>query len=435
MCKTGRPAIIKMSRSHHGASDTTITSCTAQDEINHLLSLKPTTNHCTGKRTQKTRQFPSTFGNVSNSSILADTCLTSPSGYQILSKTSNIEAVVHEYPSRDDLYPFVPDTPSFWPQPNLFPPSSLRSCHGASSPRQHLSHNDGLPIPRYCLQDIEVFSGDTGPSKRHYEDINCPPTSGSTRSTMQRAKRSTKAEKNTMAEDRCGGQLSSTMSMFSASINNPFHRLGDVHLPEPSFDLSHIQYGPLISATKQVAQDAGHWCNRPVTANGAIGIASSASYYEDNPTRRRRPSLSLESIRTRPLERSTSGERFFIIEIDPPSYGHGSPQTSQFESDLEVVQPSLFRRLLAVTSTAWTQVSRLCIVRHISRRSRRRIQWVVVLVTVVGAPTSVSVLSKAGTNSLVTTGVVTAVIAFGKFLYDRLEGSASELNSDMIFAT
>ena len=425
-----------MPRGAHGASNYKITFCPAQDEVGPYQSVKSRSHYSASKRTRRAHRLLSpAMDNAADPPSLAESCLTGPSSYQISSKASNLDTVVDEYRSRFDLFSLAPDTPFFGPQANLFPSPSNRGCHGTSWSRHDLSHSNGAPLPLRSLQDIEASSGDTSPSASgQYESKNGPFTSGPTRSSVKCTKRSIKAERSTIAEGKRGDKLLSKTEKFSASINNPLDRPGSIHSPGSSIELSHIQYRPLILATKQALRGAGRWCDRPGATNGTTGIAYSANYYEDKSTRRRRPSLSLECPRTRPLERSRSCDRYFIIEIGPPLSGYGSPpQPMQFECDLEVVQPSLFERFLEAASKTWTLVSQLCIVRHLSRRLRRRLQCVVVLVTVVGAPTCVSVLSGAGINSLFTTGVVTAIIAFGKFLFDRLGGLGPELSSDMIF--
>ena len=49
---------------------------------------------------------------------------------------------------------------------------------------------------------------------------------------------------------------------------------------------------------------------------------------------------------------------------------------------------------------------------------RRKMQCVVALLTIIAAPTCVSIMSSTGTNSIATTGAVTAIIAGGKFFFN-----------------
>ena len=422
-----------MSRGNRGTRDSRITFCIAKVATYQYCLTKPTNNNYTGKGTWRTVDSSLIFVNISKAPILANPGLTSSSSCQISSEAPKFEGVIDEHPSRCVPFPFVSETSSSWLQSDRVPSVSHGDCHGTSLPRHNLLRRDEEPLPLWCSQDFENSSGPAVLSKGPHEDLKLHETCGITRRTKKRTKRPIKAVRSVIAEDRCNGQISSAMEKCSASINYPFDRPWDIYLPGPFYDPSCIQPGTLISETKQVTQNAGSCHNRPGTSSDATGMTLSATYNESKPTRRRLPSLSLEYIHAGQQGRSRSQEGYFIIDIGPPSCGPGSPQTIQFDCDPEVVQPSLFQKLSAFTSTVWPRVSQLCIWRRKSRKPRRRIQFVVVLVTVVGAPTCVSVLSGVGTNSLVITGVVTAIIAFGKFLFDLLGGSRPELKSDMIF--
>ncbi|MCJ1405833.1 hypothetical protein MMC11_009063 [Xylographa trunciseda] len=51
---------------------------------------------------------------------------------------------------------------------------------------------------------------------------------------------------------------------------------------------------------------------------------------------------------------------------------------------------------------------------------KRKMQCAVALLTIIAAPTCVSIMSSTGTNSIATTGAVTAIIAGGRFFFDAL---------------
>ncbi|MCJ1384229.1 hypothetical protein MMC17_007345 [Xylographa soralifera] len=139
-------------------------------------------------------------------------------------------------------------------------------------------------------------------------------------------------------------------------------------------------------------------------------------------SRRRRPSIAWEVQPTWRLPRERSSERFFIIETDSALEGSPALRQMSVEQGLEVV-PEPVRTLI------WKQISRVAtFLLRIGLQlwgtgiSRKRLRVAAVVISAVAAPTCVSVMSSAGTNSLVITGAVTAIIAAGKFLFDALAG-------------
>lgn len=150
-------------------------------------------------------------------------------------------------------------------------------------------------------------------------------------------------------------------------------------------------------------------------------VTSSATPLHNEYGQHYRPSYSSESQCSRTLDREPSYERYFVVDVDQDiEAGLNDPCASiQDQEGLELVQLSMLARLLEHMSS-WTSAFREKILTRYSSGGRKKLRYAVVLLTLVGAPVSVSVLSRNGANSLVITGAVTAIVAGGKFLFDVL---------------
>lgn len=97
-------------------------------------------------------------------------------------------------------------------------------------------------------------------------------------------------------------------------------------------------------------------------------------------------------------------ERGFVIDVESPSAEEETSDTLNNDEASAVIRFSLLAMVFG----------------HITSVGRRRMQCAVALLTLIAAPTCVSVIAKAGTNSVLMTGAVTAIIAGGKFFFNAL---------------
>ncbi|MCJ1246627.1 hypothetical protein MMC30_003836 [Trapelia coarctata] len=135
-------------------------------------------------------------------------------------------------------------------------------------------------------------------------------------------------------------------------------------------------------------------------------LRGSPSYWEQHPARL--------------LTRSRSEERYFIIETGSPVAEQEYSAHSDIEGGVEPQHASTFRRMMNHLSRARNAISQTTSFGTLSATTRKKMQYLVILATFAGASSCVSVMSVAGTNSLVITGAITAILALGKILCDVL---------------
>lgn len=127
-----------------------------------------------------------------------------------------------------------------------------------------------------------------------------------------------------------------------------------------------------------------------------------------------------EGHSAQPPTRSRSSERYFIIETGSPVAEERYSGHTDLEVGLETEHASTYRRIMDHLAKVMNAVPLARAFGGLSVTGRKRLQYLIILATFAGASTCVSVMSVAGTNSLVITGAITAILALGKILCDVL---------------
>ena len=212
------------------------------------------------------------------------------------------------------------------------------------------------------------------------------------------------------------GQNRVHMNTMKSSIMDKAHR-GDLSdLSDDSFEASRseetaLSCEVLSAAPRQVREPAE---NSIASARKAFTVSNGVrNQGSRTPLYWERRSAELST-------RAHSTERFFIIETGSAVADGQSPQQADLESGLELAQPSAFRRIASCLSQARHVIFRAGGLRRLSATSRKKVQYLVCMVTFAGACTCVSVLSVARTNSLVITAAITFILAMGKLVCDVL---------------
>lgn len=238
----------------------------------------------------------------------------------------------------------------------------------------------------------------------HGKSSHCPYCSASGSDSMQPQVYSAfVAGKAVGIEEDYHGEASQSLGDFSNIIDEPFA----TPFPEGSVRRSEL----LSVAPRQVREP------------GDQSIASAREPFTVTNGFHNRGSRTLpywERQSAEPPTRPRSTERYFIIEPGSAVAGDENSQQTDLEGGLELKHTSAYRRIVNRFSKARNAVFRAGTLSGLSAARRKRLQYLVILITFTGASTCVSVLSVAGTNNLVITGAITAILALGKILCDVL---------------